>query len=419
MESPAPPPPPPATAAPWWKTAAGWKGAAPWWFKHAKRAATVDYDRGVATEAERARLAQPAVPGARAVTSRRMQDFLAWRRSMLAVGTPLLLVFAVLSVIDLVKLLADATQQQQWGTHLPLIQLMQVLVTGSVVVLFFGCASALLRWTDLPVSHRRLRLGWMIGFGVPLLILLVPVGTMFEGGAGDPEAGADPQARALVQGLMSFVAGLAGFVQAVPIALSVFFALVRAGFSVLKLTPESPVGGLAVATGALLLSLFLVPLLVPLIQLTGSVLVIFGTILLLAGFLTYAKSVAVLARPRLASSLQAETRPVRRRATILVSSGLGLLLIAGFAARVFDHTLLGFGEKSLIGPLSMLTNGIEFVGRALVSAVVFSDVLAASALRTAAAARALEATPVLTALADRVQELESVGAGALRRKRVA
>jgi hypothetical protein len=420
MEPTAPAPPAaPTSQAPWWKTAAGWKGAVPWWFRHAKRAATLNYERGVATDDERRRLAQPAGPDARIVAARRMQDFLAWRKSMLGVAVPLLFAYAILHTIEYVRDLGNEGLEQSFGDNLPLVQAMETLRTAALWILGFTALGALNRWPNLPRSHRRLRIGWAIGFAVPVLLFFIPLGALAKGldtmelGEGTP-----PGSRELMKDAVSAILGLASFAAAIPVAVAVFFGLLRAGFAAMKLAPESVVGGLAVSVGALLLALFILPIMVLLIQIGGgNSLIILGSLAILAGLLWYVLGVRTLAKPRGGGDFAGEVRPVRRPAVVLVNVGLLLLVVFGFTFSMFGKHILGFGESALVGAFDLLKIGIEFSGRSIVTAVLFCDVLSSVTAQAWSASKSVHAGPLRTLIEERVLELESVGVSDLRKSR--
>jgi hypothetical protein len=252
-----------------------------------------------------------------------------------------------------------------------------------------------------------------------VLLFLVPLGAMVElGDTTELEANL-AQGREVMRDLASVAHGIGEFVQAIPVAVAVFFGLMRAGFAVMKLSPESVVGGLAVSVGSLLLALFLLPFMVLLIQASGgNLLALAGTLLLFAGLLRYVVAVGTLARPRPASAFEAEVRPVRRSAVLLVDGGLLLLVVFAFTKVFFGGAhILGFGSSAIVGPYRLVKIALEFTGRSVATAVLLSDVLGGVMARAWVASKELHAGAIRPLLEERVAELESVGVGELRRPR--
>jgi hypothetical protein len=373
--------------------------------RHAKRAVRGDYESGLAWDHERATLAAgnrgPAVP------ARRTQDYLAWRRSLLSVACVLLLATAVVETVDLARTLSEPAGT--YGKHESTIQLLLVLGWAAPVLLFFATMRALQGWTSLGASHRRLRWGWIVGFLLPIAISFVPLSGLVDVSPEGADQPADENAKTIARGVVSVISGLMSFAAALPATLSIFVGAMRAGFAVKRYAPQAAAPGVASALGALLLVCLLVPLLVVLVQLTASGLVVAGSFLVLYGLLVYPRRVMTLARPLDGMGYREIVVPLRSRASWWTLGGLLLVLIAGFTDDVFGYTLLGFGEKSVVGFWKMLEIVVEFAGRSIVTAVFLSDVLLVVVRRVWAAGVAAREASLDAALRERIAELDAAG----------
>ncbi len=382
-------------------------GGAPAWLKpafaphvQAKRAYRPDWAGGVATAAERTELStQPEGSGA---TARTAQDYVAWRRAVLAVAAP---VIAVSVAVALVEGVIDLFKQGDdplpgWftvGTTL-LLLLSQAAVAGAAIY-------ALANWSSLRRSHRVLRAGWLAGLLVPFALALIPVKSLLNLGELPPE---QEGMRALLVHIMGFASGFMYFAVLLPSVISVLTGAVRASLTVKRFLPESAAPGWIAAGIAPWFVLLLLAIVVVLIQVGGGVLLIVGFALVSAGFLHLPWRFSVIGRPIPRADAPAVLDPIFRRYSVLLVLGLAALAI-GVATMDFFGKPFIVGEGAILSPFTGIRMVLEFVGKSLVATVVLADILLAFLWVGVRRTREPGATDTAKFVADRMEELERAG----------
>ena len=381
--------------------------SAPDWLKpvlapqvQVKRAYRPDWAGGVATDAERAELsAQPEGAGAQARTA---QDYVAWRRAVLAVAAPVLAISVGIAfvewVIDLFRKGDDGLPG--WFTHgtTVLLLLSQAAVAGAALY-------ALRHWSSLRRSHRALRAGWLAGLLVPFALALIPVRSLLQIGELPPE---QQGVRALVVHLAGFASGFMYFAVLLPSVLSVLTGAINASLTVKRFLPEAAAPGWIAAGIAPWLVLLLLAIVVVLIQVGGGFLLVLGFLLISAAFLELPRKSAVLGRPVPRADVRTTLDPVIRRYTLFLLSGLVVLAIGIGTVDFFGKPFV-LGSDAILSPFTGIRMIFEFVGKSLVSMFVLADILLAFLWVGVQRDREPGAAGTARYVSDRMTELERAG----------
>lgn len=384
-------------------------GGAPAWLRPAlaphvqvKRAYRPDWAEGVATGAERTELsAQPEGAGA---TARTAQDYVAWRRAVLAVAGPVL---AIGFAIGFVQWVIGLFQQEDSGLPGWFIHGSDLLMLLSQAAVAGAAVYALAHWSSLRRSHRVLRLGWLAGLLVPFLLALIPVKSLLTLDLGElsPE---QESVRPLMLHLAGFTVGFMYFAMLLPSVISVLTGAVRASLTVKRFLPESAAPGWIAAGIAPWFVLLLLAVVVVLIQVGGGFLLIVGFALVSIGFLQLPWRFNVLGRPIPRADAPSVLDPVIRRYGAFLVLGLAALAI-GVATMDFFGKPFIVGKDAILPAFTGIHMVLEFVGKSLVSTVVLADILLAFLWVGVRRTREPGAADTATFVADRMAELERAG----------
>jgi hypothetical protein len=185
----------------------------------AKRAVSGDLETLPVADAERSELAAAGVTGETA------QRYLVWRRSVLWVAlVPLVVSGLALSIDSMVN-----TFEHLNGLGV-LVEIFRIL---TLLALPAAAAFAALKWNQHSLSTRIATFGFLVAFGVPLLIQFIPPSWISK------SENSSPLMVVLFVSLLSIPPGL-----------------VRGGLRVRTLLPESVITGMLVVGASLMLSLF-------------------------------------------------------------------------------------------------------------------------------------------------------------------
>jgi hypothetical protein len=374
-----------------------------------RRTTRATYEKGIATPEERAFLADASrVP--RVVEGPQAQDYLSWRRSGLTVATVFLGITALLATIDFI----GETSGEEAASASGLQTLMVFLLYAAKVVLFLACVASLLAWHAVLASHRRLRLGWWIGFAIPFVVALIPFTALL------PETEVSAEAAGLVElqrTLLALIGAVVWFLLLMPTILAVFAGAVRAAVAVKQFAPEAAVPGwIAVVASPMLCVLSLV-LFVLLHQLGGNVLLALGFFVLALGLLQWTLFGRRVARPHSREELESVLSPIRRRSVVLCLAGVGMIVVAGFAFDFLPRVRL-FGwtsEGALLSVWTLVQLGLELYGRALFTTVLFADLIVLLLRHAWNESQAFRVSALAAPLESKVRQLEAGGLAEIHR----
>jgi hypothetical protein len=387
--------PPPTPDPRPWLLAPNWKEG----HVHLLRAAQPKFGEGVAVDAERQVLAS---------VGREAQDYMAWRRSMLHVSVVLLAVSALFAVVNFGIESNQLEQQRQQATGMDVDMLMGLtfLLVAAKVVLAVMAFLAWKRWTDLPSSHRRGKLGWVIGFVVPFLVFLVPVRWWLHGGGGlQPE-------QAMTLAGLEMVFGLMYFLMLLPSVLSLFIGAVRAALAVSRFMPESALPGWVASVAAPVFAMMLLAVFVLINQVSGNALLLIGFLCIFVNFMLYLRHGPRIARAHSRQEVEQSFGALRRQNYMLLGAGAALLLIALFTTKFLGRSLVGFGDDVMFSVWRFIEMVFEFAGKSTFTALLFADLLVA-VVRHSRTANLVFPADLAAPLDRRLGELDQAGIGSL------
>jgi hypothetical protein len=276
----------------------------------------------------------------RGLTEPQLQQYLAWRRSMLLVAFAPTMLIAFLNTAD--QLGGDYSALSHLGRlWLALNIFLPYAMPGTIL------AAALLSW-DQKLSWRIIVYGWAISFLGPILLLLVPAHWLFNVVDSSEALGAR-----FGFGIYVFV----GQCLSLPVYIvSVAFGVQRACLRLKTLLPVSPVPGLFLAAAAPVFPLVLLPFFLLVNQVASSPFLILGMLLVMCSPLLYLARAGLFVRPL----LQAEDfRQVYITQWLVRGTfGLGVTLLLTYAMTRtwlvprtggWEELLSGFDRKTLLG----------------------------------------------------------------------
>ena len=102
------------------------------------------------------------------------------------------------------------------------------------------------------------------------------------------------------------------------------------------------------------------------------------------------------------------------RTTVLGAGGIVFLVIALFTMKLGEAHIVGFAEEDLESPFKVLPLAIEFVGKALFTVLVFSDLIVALLRHAWTEAQAFRHNELAGALEDRLEQMAEAGVDSIR-----
>ena len=378
----------------------------------AQRVVRSDFQTERATDAERARLASARQP----VTNPMVQDFVAWRRSVLWIAAALIALYAVIELLSFrtfehrvrpqIDAMYDQAQaqgaaamsrqefrdlsMQQFGrSNAGVIDAIEVVLTLSVFASAIFIVLAAYSWRSVRASRRWSRVGWFIMFVTPFVVSFLPITALM-----DFSHVADERMRAQQRTAMGTMFALAVFMTIAPKAIALFPGIIRSSISLKTLVPESATPGWAAAVMAPLYAIFLLTLVSVINQAQGDFFLILGVICYMIGPMVYLVFARRLVRPHTAGETSTVIRKLRR-----IASGFtiaGTLLVGIFVLRKFTFgDALGF----LVG----------VAGNLLLMTVVASDLILALLYQGYRQARDFAGSALEASLDQRFAALSEVG----------
>ncbi|MCA9287457.1 MAG: hypothetical protein KDA05_02665, partial [Phycisphaerales bacterium] len=276
----------------------------------AQRVTRSDFQTERATELERAKLAGARHP----IVNPMVQDFVAWRRSVLWVAAVLIAIYAFFQIVTFTtfesamgpqidRLYEEAVEQarahgvrvelsrgefhemsmRQFGrNNAEVVDAINGILATSVFLSAICIGIAAKWWKSVPASRLWSRIAWGIMFCVPMILSFFPI-TWFMSFEHVQEA----HARGAQRQAMGAVFAVGVFMMIAPKAIALFPGIIRSAVSLKTLVPESVAPGWVAAGMAPLYAIFLFTLVSMINQSQGDIFLILGVLCFMTGPLVY------------------------------------------------------------------------------------------------------------------------------------
>lgn len=301
----------------------------------------------IATNRERELLASSVQPIANAM----VQDFMAWRRSMLWFGAAFVGLYAVLlcfvertvegvlgAEFELAReqgLLEPGMSRYQFVDqpiqligvgNVAILDTIQMILFVSVLVSAVLLIVAAASWRNLRLSRRWGMWAWGLMFASPFAVSLAPI-TMFMN-----FAHVDPLERDATRLMMEMMLALSMFMSTTPVAIALFPGIIRSAIALKTLLPESTSPGWIAVIMAPLYIVFLLVLAGVMIQLSGDMLLVGSVLCFIAGAVNYLWRAHEITRPHDQAEISAVISSVKK--TTGVCNLIGIILAGMFLIRM-------------------------------------------------------------------------------------
>jgi hypothetical protein len=305
------------------------------------------------------------------ITGETTQRYLVWRRSLLwAAAVPL--AFAGIS-LGLDSMLYTSKSLTTLGMLLEVLRVLTMLALPAAAVL------AAMAWNKPELSTRLALLGLLVGFGLPLVILLLPASWYFD-------------QLSLAVGGNNMHYSLAIAVLCIPPA------LVRGCLRVRTLLPESVMTGLLLVCVSLMSGLFFFGVLSGAATIASSILTTVFTLCIVLAPLCYVVGSSTVLRPIASAS---------DRAALMKWQWIYYGL-CGFAGLIVVISALSSSALTAWHYWSWLLLFLDFLGRSLFASVVAAQFILSLTRSTYITQQQVAKTDQGTTLDARLSELESI-----------
>jgi len=305
-------------------------------------------------------------------TNEALQQFCVWRRSSLMVASPSVFASMILGFINLEFYLGNDSPWNGFGKFL------FVMLELSDLFLFVAVCYAATKWHQVRRSTRALRIGWTISIILPLLPAIFPLEMVVDQFVVFDLKETGDVFYVKIELALRYV------LQLLPVVVTVPSSAVRAALRIRHLMPHSSLPGWILLICAPFYSLVVLIALVVVTQVAGDVLLLIGTLLLVL------KPCVYLLRGSLFVGVSTPKVEKQIRTTMYVGVALGvagivMVTLWAFTANVGIRPI--GSEKDCDREDCLLTYDqgakilFEWIGRTLVTTVIFCDFLIAMVLK--------------------------------------
>lgn len=317
---------------------------------------------GTATPAPKERVALAAA----GVDDPLLASYLVWRRSMLVVTMPVILLTGLGALLSLAEIEFGEPFNQLGDIAAALPSLAPLVLVGAV-------ALSLASWTDARRSSRILVVGWVISFVMPLIPAVLPLEFLVDTEELEFQIGDPDTAAAFITGL-KLVLGIGYAMQLLPAIVTFPAGAVRGALRVRGLLPASPLTGWMLIVAAPFYSVLTFVALVLITQLLGTGLLLVGTLLLVCGPWVHVWRRRLYTGISTAES-EAELDKTQNVTGTIALAGFAVILVWALTAKVSGLRPIGSGEDATLNYVDGGRLAIEAVARVLLSTVVFTSIL--------------------------------------------
>lgn len=306
----------------------------------AQRVFRSDFQTERATDVERQKLASAREP----IVNPMVQDFVAWRRSVLWVAACLIGLYAVIELVsyrtfeEQMRPAWDAQFDQMYAQGMldhrmsreqfreqsleqfgrgnaGVIDGIEGLLTTSVFVSAILVVIAARSWKSVRSSRTLSRWGWAVMFVAPFLVSFLPITALMDFGHIPAES------RDMQRQMLGMVFALSVFMTIAPKAIALFPGIIRSAISLKTLVPESAAPGWVAALMAPLYAIFLLTLVSVINQARGDIFLVGGVLCYMVGPLIYLLRAKHMVRPHSPEEATTVVRGARRQAAIFTVVG--------------------------------------------------------------------------------------------------
>lgn len=317
------------------------------------------------------------------ITNQRARSYLVWRRSCLVLAAPFVNTSMLMGFLEFRDLFGGDSALNLWGNFL------FFLVAIDDIFMNVGMSVAMHKWSNVSLSMKSLRIGWLLSFVLPLLPALFPLEMMIKEDdlkavedAFETQADADAYIFSL-----KIILAIGYAIQLVPIIVSFPGGAVRGALRILGLLPSSLLPGWLLLVAAPFYSMLVCVGLVVIIQLAGNGLLFFGAMLMVAAPLVYIFKAHLFVIDKTKAYTDErihQNKMTQRTSATLTAVGLFVLLIWAFTAETNGVRILAHRKNDDVVYFLTWGKGIrmifEMIGRLLVTTVLFSDIILSMAV---------------------------------------
>ena len=309
------------------------------------------------------------------VTEPHVQALAAWRRSALLLAFPVLLVAFALSVVAVMK--ENATQLTEFGSVLEWVP------TVSLALVPAAALYCVVKWTDLKTTSRVLLIAWVASIALPLLAALVPIDGWIDVSslraivvADSVSNGTDPTVALAQLDLNLLLArvllAVQYSVQLLPVLISIPAGVLKGALRAKALAPGSRFPGWFLVAVAPFYTLIVAIVFVLVDQLIGNGLLVLGVGLIAIVPLLFVVYRQTYTRPMTAAEAERDLGRASRTSLLVTAAGISCIVLYALTGRYLGHRIVG--SHGLLSVTMLARSAVEYIGRSLVAAAVFTMV---------------------------------------------
>ncbi|HEV7661043.1 MAG TPA: DUF4339 domain-containing protein [Allosphingosinicella sp.] len=331
--------------------------------------------------------------------------YLVWRRSVLLVVAWPMLVSALLATLGWAT--TDRSNLPDLSALGSLLEIVQLAALYALPITAWLAARA---WDRHKSSRNILLRGWLVAFLTPLVLALLPFAWRYDlsnaGSAQDPT-----QLANMISGF-GVIGAVVAYVTLMPAVLSLIPGVLRGCLRIKALIPESILPGLFLIAAAPLYILFFLVIFTTINQVAGNLVLILAVLALLMAPLLYLFNAGTFTRPLRTPEEIAKVGQVQTTAMIILSIGVGLLVVYAFTATIFGKSLVGLDHTtSLMRPwnTTLYQLPLEYFVRSLFTTVLVADLFMQMNLSLWRHSQAFAASPEAQSYDRLMTEIEEAG----------
>jgi hypothetical protein len=292
-----------------------------------------------------------------------VQKHFVWRRALLWLVVVPATFSAVMVLIDVMA--EDYTEWTGFGVF---VNIMYGLSLWAVPVTALLAAKT---WERPRRSRQFLLIGFLVSFLGVMMWGFIPISWMFKVEGTEAEV---RQAKMFVQA----IGGVAVFFALLPVILSLLPGAIRACVRIKVLFPESILPGWLLITLTPVYALLLMTLFILVNQLSGNLLLIFGTAAIVLAPAAYLLKTGLFIKPIADEEGTAAVERAQWIYQMILWLGLLLLMLYALTGRVLGYPIVKFGRQDgIIGFWSFLWHavqfGVDYLGRSLFITAIAMD----------------------------------------------